>query len=166
MSDSDHAVIQTPHPDNWFSNTAGATQAVLHGEGTGNSVLTDAHNIADPLNMNHSAAGNNDFVSSNISKQNDQQNSADVTKKTLDDVTAAYHASLGNLDVTTSNEIQAALATGDPAKAAALLEQSKSGTGIYGIRQMNEKQKQLLSIMPGRAQLSPRYNLINNKAGA
>lgn len=166
MSDSDHAVVQTPQFGNFMSNTAGSTQALLHGEGTGNSLLTDAHNIADPLNMNHSQLNNNDFTPGNITRQNDKQNSADVAKKTLDDVTAAYHASLGNLDVTTSNEIQAALATGDPTKAAALLEQSKAGTGIYGIRQMNEKQKQLLSVMPGRAQLSPRYNLINNKAGA
>lgn len=165
MSDSDSAVVQTPKVGNAFSNSVGWANSVIHGGGTGNSVAGDIHDVMDPLNINHTSTGNNGVETAAKDTQAQADTNSEQAKNNLDAVSAAYQTAVGSLDVTTSNEIQAALATGDATKAATLLEQAKAGTGIYGIREQNQKQKQLLAVYPGRAQLSPRYNFVQAKAG-
>ena len=79
------------------------------------------------------------------------------------EVSAQYAdaAQSGTLDSTTNQEISDLLRSGDPFTAGKILSQAKKGTGMYAVRKINENQKKLLSMRPGRAQLSERYSLIS-----
>jgi hypothetical protein len=163
MSDSDvPSAPRAPSIQNAFSNEVGWMNDLAHGQGTGNSVVADIHNAMDPLNQNH-APNQHGQETPEKTAAADAQVAEEQHQEHIQQITQEYHAAASGIDLTTSNEIQTALATGDATRAAQLLEQAKAGTGIYGIRSQNQKQRQLMSVYPGRAQLSPRYNLINNR---
>lgn len=65
------------------------------------------------------------------------------------------------VDSLSRGEIYSILENGNPADAARILADAKKGTGIYAVRAINEAQRNLLNLRPGRAQLSSRYSIIS-----
>ena len=65
------------------------------------------------------------------------------------------------VDSKTRSEIFSILESGNPFEAGKLLSAARKGTGVYAVRKINEEQKKLMNMAPGRSQLSPRYSIIS-----
>lgn len=72
------------------------------------------------------------------------------------DYTKALNA--GILDPVTANEVNADASSGFIEGADNELAAATAGKGIYGVRQLTQKQRQLMAMMPGRGQLTARQS--------
>jgi hypothetical protein len=93
-----------------------------------------------------------------IKKSTEQKHAEDAAIDANNEQTArstAYNDALkdANIDTTTHSEINAAYAAGnDSASLAAIIANARQGTGVYGVRRLNQNQNQLAATIPGRSQ--------------
>jgi hypothetical protein len=66
----------------------------------------------------------------------------------------------GILDPTTAAEINADFSNYQFEGADAEIQAAEGGKGVYGVRQLNYKQRQIAALQPGRAQLSTRIGSV------
>lgn len=82
------------------------------------------------------------------------QAEADARAKAFQDITSE------DLDSISREELFGAYNSGaSSSDLAAKLAAARSGKGIYAVRKINEAQKKVISMAPGRAQLSGRYSI-------
>lgn len=88
----------------------------------------------------------------NLDKLTAAQNDPNVDALTKRDIAKGLAAPI---DPNTPTGTVGGVATGTIDQLISILSQSKSGSGIYGVRKINEAQRNIAAAYPGRSQTTP-----------